>query len=97
MCFSKKNGDGLKIAETIFSFIEECATQVNTELGSYRKHIIDGDFSFGRITKHIEFGNRMLKLYKNHGYLRIRNENRCDQAALVSVEEITPLASLPAQ
>ena len=60
--------DGFTRAETIFSFIEECATQVNTELGSYKKHIKDRDFSFGRITKHTEFGNRMLKLYENHGY-----------------------------
>lgn len=60
--------DGLTIARSIFCFIEECATNVSTELGSYKKHINEGDFTFGRIKKHPEFGNRILKLYKNHGY-----------------------------
>ena len=60
--------DGHIRAKTIFAFIEKCVTKVNTELGSYKNHIWNGDFSFGRITKHTEFGNRMLKLYQNHGY-----------------------------
>lgn len=60
--------DGYIRAEAIFSFIENCATQVGTELGSYKKRIKDGDFNFSRIRKHREFGNRMLCLYQNHGY-----------------------------
>ena len=54
--------------ETIYSFIEECATQVNAELGSYKKHITEEDFDFSKIKKHPEFGKRILKLYQNHGY-----------------------------
>lgn len=60
--------DGYTRAETVFSFIEGCATQVNAELGSYKKHIKDGDFNFSKITKNLEFGSRMLDLYQKHGY-----------------------------
>ena len=48
--------------------IEECATHVNAELGSYKKHITEEDFDFCKIKKHPEFGKRILKLYQNHGY-----------------------------
>ena len=54
--------------ETIYSFIEKCATQVNAELGSYKEHISEKNFNFGRIKKHPEFGKRILNLYQNHGY-----------------------------
>lgn len=60
--------DGLIRAKTIYSFIEACATHVNSELGSYKKHLKEGDFRFDLITKHVEFGNRMLNLYQNPGY-----------------------------
>lgn len=60
--------DGYARAETIYSFVEACATQVNAELGSYRKHIIEGDFNFDHIKKHTEFGNRMLNVFQNHSY-----------------------------
>ena len=60
--------DGYTRTKSLFSFIEGCATQVNTELGSYKKHINNGDFDFSRITKHPEFGERMLDLYRYHGY-----------------------------
>lgn len=54
--------------KSIYSFIEECTTQVNAELGSYKKHITEENFDFGKIKKHPEFGKRILKLYQNHGY-----------------------------
>lgn len=54
--------------ETIYSFIEECATQVNAELGSYKKHISEDDYDFSKIKKHPEFGRRITALYQNHGY-----------------------------
>lgn len=60
--------NGYTRTETIYSFIEECATQVNAELGSYKKHIKEENFDFGKIKKHPEFGKRILKLYQNHGY-----------------------------
>lgn len=60
--------DGYTRCETIYRFISECATQVNAELGSYEKHIKEGDFDFDRIRKHHGFGDRVLRLYKNHGY-----------------------------
>lgn len=60
--------DGSTIARTIYSFIEDCATNVNTELSSYKKHIYAGDYNFGRIKKHVDFGERMLNLYQNHGH-----------------------------
>lgn len=60
--------NGYARAETIYSFVEACATQVNAELGSYKNHIINGDFNFDRITKHPEFGDKMLKVFQNHGY-----------------------------
>ena len=60
--------DGYARANTIFNFIGECASGVATELKSYASHIKDGDFEFSRIRKYPEFGNRMEKLYKCHGY-----------------------------
>lgn len=60
--------DGYIRCEVIYRFISECATQVNAELGSYEKHIKEGDFNFGRIGKHRGFGDRVLQLYKIHGY-----------------------------
>ena len=30
--------------------------------------MIEGDFNFDRITKHPEFGDRMLKVFQNHSY-----------------------------
>lgn len=54
--------------ETIYSFIENCATQVNAELGNYGKHISKKNYDFGRIKKHPEFGTRILNLHQNHGY-----------------------------
>lgn len=58
--------DGAELSLSIFSFIEKCATQVNAELGSYKQHIYNKDFDFGRIKKHVDFGNRIKKLYQNH-------------------------------
>ena len=60
--------DGYTRAETIYSFILNCATQVTAELGSYGRHIKAGDFDFSRISKHQEFGKRILTLKQNHGY-----------------------------
>lgn len=54
--------------ETIFSFIENCSTQVNAELGSYKEHISRKNYDLGRIKKHPEFGQRLLNLHQNHGY-----------------------------
>ncbi len=62
------NDDGCIRAQTIFSFIKECTTQVGTELESYEKHIMNGDFDFAKIKKYPEFGSRILSLYQNHGY-----------------------------
>ena len=60
--------DGYTRAEVLFAFISECATQVNSELGSYGKHIKNGDINFSRISKHPEFGKRISKVYYEHGY-----------------------------
>ncbi|MGN1273821.1 MAG: UvrD-helicase domain-containing protein [Thermoguttaceae bacterium] len=60
--------DGYSRANKIYDFIEETATQVHSELGSYKNHIKNGDFNFSRIKKHTDFGNRMKQLYLNHGY-----------------------------
>ncbi len=60
--------DGSIKAKAVFSFIEECATRINAELGSYKKHINNGDHNFTQIKKHPEFGERMLRLYENNCY-----------------------------
>lgn len=60
--------DGYARANTIYDFIGECASGVATELKSYEGHIKDGDFDFSMIKKYPEFGKRMEKLYKYHGY-----------------------------
>ena len=60
--------DGYVRATTIYDFIGECASGVATELKSYGSHIKNGDFDFSRIKKHPEFGKRMERLYKCHGY-----------------------------
>lgn len=66
--FSLDTGDAYTRIERIYSFIENCATQVNAELESYKKHISEKDFDFGKIKKHPEFGRRILNLYRNTGY-----------------------------
>lgn len=65
---SLDTGDVYTRTKSIYSFIEECATQVNAELESYKKHILEKDFDFGKIKKHPEFGRRILNLYWNNGY-----------------------------
>ena len=60
--------DGYTRTNTIFDFIGECASGVAKELKSYEDHIKKGDFDFHRIRKHPEFGKRMERLYKRHGY-----------------------------
>ena len=62
------SGDPYVSVKTIYSFIESCATQVNAELASYKKHIGNKNFDFSRISKHTEFGRRLLALYKNNGH-----------------------------
>ncbi|MBQ9812784.1 MAG: UvrD-helicase domain-containing protein [Thermoguttaceae bacterium] len=63
--------DVLKRASAVYSIIRGCATRVNEELGSYEKHILDGNFDFSKITKHQEFGRRLLELYQKNGYNEI--------------------------
>ena len=53
--------------EALYGFIEECATQVNAELGSYKKHIAGMNYDFRLIKKHPEFGNRILDLHQKNG------------------------------
>lgn len=60
--------DGYTKANAIFDFIGECASGIATELKSYASHIKNGDFDFSRISKYPEFGNRIVRLYKSHGY-----------------------------
>lgn len=62
------NGNVITRTNAIISFMESCATHIASELVSYKKHIEKDDFNFGRISKHVEFGNRILKLHENNRY-----------------------------
>ena len=62
------SGDGFICANTIYAFIACCATQVTAELGSYERHIMNGDFDFSRIKKHLEFGRRMIAVKQTPSY-----------------------------
>ena len=60
--------DAVTRGRVLFDFINECASGVSNELGSYENHIISGDFDFHRIKKHPEFGNRMIRLQETNSY-----------------------------
>lgn len=49
----------------IYEFLLTCANHVNEEIGSYRTHISNRDFNFGRIKKHTKFGELINNLLKN--------------------------------
>ena len=54
-----KSLDGLNVEDKaikIYEFLLTCVNHVNEELGSYRIHITNRDFDFGKIRKHAEFG-----------------------------------------
>lgn len=61
-------GDGSARAMAIYDFIANCATKVTAELGSYGRHISDGDFDFSHIKKHQDFGQRILALRQHSEY-----------------------------
>lgn len=55
---------GITSVITVMDFLENSATRVNQELGTYRKHINDGNFDFSKIRKHREFGGLIMQLYE---------------------------------
>ena len=57
------SNDGDTIAKGLFNFILECASNVATELKSYKGHIQSGDYDFHLLKKHKDFGNRIMKVY----------------------------------
>jgi len=60
--------DGHKKVCTIYNFIKGCATHVNSELGSYEKHIQSKLYDFSRIKKYPEFGQILLAIKNNQDY-----------------------------
>ncbi len=60
--------DAVTRGRALFEFISECASGVPSELGSYEKHIISGDYDFRRIKKHPEFGKRMTRFRETNSY-----------------------------
>lgn len=62
---SLDNLNAEKQAIIIYDFLLLCANHVNEEIGSYKNHILNGDFDFVRIKKHPEFGILIKNLLKN--------------------------------
>lgn len=60
--------DAITRGKALFDFISECASGVPSELGSYKSHIIAGDYDFHRIKKHTEFGKKMTGLIETNSY-----------------------------
>lgn len=60
------NQDGYSMGKAICSLFNMCATHVNEELGTYWKHVQDGNIDFTRIKKHQDFGELLSNVVKAH-------------------------------
>lgn len=58
--------DGYSVGLAICSLFNMCATHVNEELGTYRKHLQDGNADFTRIKKHQDFGELLANVVNTH-------------------------------
>ena len=56
------NSNDAKLIYHIIIFASQCATNISKEFGTYMKHLHQGNFDFGKITKNRDFGDLILSL-----------------------------------
>ena len=69
--FDEQNG--MISAKTIMDFLENSTTKVNQELGSYKKHIANGDGDFSGLRKHKDFGQLLSAVIEDPSIENILN------------------------
>ena len=69
--FDEQNG--MISAKTIMDFLENSTTKVNQELGSYKKHIANGDGDFSGLRKHKDFGQFLSAVIEDPSIENILN------------------------